>query len=136
MRKLIDLTENKYVVDSSAWIEYLRGSELGIKVKSIIEDRSNTCLTPNIVAAEVISKVIRANEDEEKAIQAIKTFSSPLEGYQEIYFEAGKLHPELRKMFKNIGIADVIIKIFAEKNNARIITKDLHLKSKNAIFLE
>ncbi len=129
------MTENRFLVDSSAWIEYFRATAPGVKVKNIIENSENIILTPNIVTAEVISKILREGEETEKIISAIKTLSVPAEENQSYYFEAGKEHFLMKKNFKNISLADAIIKVLGEKNNARIITKDNHLKGKNTFFI-
>lgn len=129
------MTENRFLVDSSAWIEYFRATAVGAKVKSIVENSENTILTPNIVTAEVISKILREGEETEKIISAIKTLSVPAEENQSYYFEVGKEHFLMKKNFKNISLADAIIKVLGEKNNARIITKDIHLKGKNTFFI-
>ena len=129
------MIENRFLMDSSAWIEYFRATALGAKVKNIIEGGENIVLTPNIVAAEVVSKIARSGEETEKAVEAIRNLSVPAEEKQSYYLEAGKLHSAMKKQFENISLADSIIKVLGEKNNANIITKDAHLKGKNTIFI-
>ncbi len=129
------MTGNKYIIDSSAWIEYISGSETGKKVKAIIEGNNNIILTPSIVVAEVISKIIRLEKNATEAKIAIKMLSKqPMEEWTD-YIEAGELHPEMRKKHKEISLADTIIKVIADKNWATIVTKDAHLKGKNAILI-
>ena len=53
----------KYVIDSYAWIEYFTGSELGEKVKSLIEN-SEEKLTPTICLAEVYAKTLKVENQE------------------------------------------------------------------------
>ena len=129
------MTEKIFLIDSSAWIEYLNGTGLGQKVQKIVEDENNIVLTPNIVGAEVISKLSREEKDTEEAITAIKTLSIPPKENQAYYFEAGKEHSVMRKKFKGTSLADAIIKIIAQKNNAILVTKDFHLKGKNTVFI-
>lgn len=124
-----------YLIDSSAWIEYLNETPAGKKTAEIIEKPGNTILTPFIVSAEVISKISRSGENEEYAVNAIKSLSIPADEEIEDYFKAGKMHAELRKSFKGISLVDALIKVLAEKHNAKIVTKDFHLKGKNTVFL-
>ncbi|MFH1751447.1 MAG: PIN domain-containing protein [archaeon] len=129
------MTEHNLLMDSSAWIEYFNGTKPGQKVKELIENEKYLVLNPNIVAAEVTSKIARFGGNVEKAITAIKTLSIPVREDQELFFEAGKQHFHLKKKFKNISLADSIIKTIAEKNNAVIVTKDRHLNGKKTILI-
>ena len=124
-----------FIVDTQTWIEYFKGSKEGARARSFIDGKNNTVLTPNIVSAEIVSKMKRLGENYENGINAIKNLSiTPIEN-QDIYFEAGILHAEMREKLGNISLADAIIIIIAEKNNAKILTKDFHLKGKNTILL-
>lgn len=123
------------VIDSSAWIEYFEKTRSGIQAAKYIDDENNRLIVPNIVSAEVVSKIIRKGKDPGIAILAIKTLSVPATEEQDDYIKAGKEHPKLKAKSKNISLADAIIKVIAEKNNAKILTKDFHLKGKNTILL-
>lgn len=123
------------VIDSSALIEYLEKTKAGIQAAKYIDNENNRLIVPNIVAAEVVSKIIRKGKDPNIAILAIKTLSSPVDEKQEDYIRAGEEHPKMRTGNINISLADAIIKVIAEKNNAKILTKDSHLKGKNTILL-
>lgn len=123
------------VIDSSALIEYLEKTKSGVQAAKYIDNENNRLIVPNIVCAEVVSKIIRKGKDPNIAIQAIKTFSVPAEEGQEDYFKAGTEHPKLKAISENISLADVVIKVIAEKNKAKILTKDSHLKGKNTILL-
>ncbi|MCR4369279.1 MAG: PIN domain-containing protein [archaeon] len=127
---------NKTIIDSSAWIEYFRATQQGEKARKILEESRQKIITPNIVAAEVTSKMKRVGENYEAAIQAIKSLSIPAEETQEDYINAGTRHAELRKKHPGISLADAIILTIAEKNRAKILTKDAHLAGKNTILLK
>ncbi len=123
------------MIDSSAWIEYLFGTPAGKKAGEIIENPANQIITPNIVVAEVVSKYLRLGENPEKAIFAMNAVSAPPLENRGAYVSAGFLHIEMRKNHKRASLADAIIATVAENNNAKIVTKDLHLKGKNSIFI-
>jgi len=130
------LTRYRLMFDSSAWIEHFEGSKIGEKVGELISDDSNEIMTPNIVALEVISKLIRKNMHPGLAKQAIQDNCIPVEENMEDYFEIGELHAELRKKFQNISMSDAIIIFLAKKHNATIVTKDFHMKGQNTIYLK
>ncbi|MBU0635810.1 PIN domain-containing protein [Candidatus Micrarchaeota archaeon] len=129
------MTGNKFVIDSSAWIEYLRGTVKGKKISLLIEDTKNSILTPNIVSVETISKIAREKGDVEGTINAILNLSLPPTESRQDYVNAGLKHARLKKIHKNISMPDAIILTLAEKNNAKIVTLDHHLKGKNTVFL-
>ena len=130
------MTSGKFVIDASAWIEYLNGTNLGKRVEKILNNRENVVITPNIVSAEVIRKLQRTGFEVDAAISAIRTLSMSVPEDQTMYFEAGKLHAQMRTKNNNASLADAIIKKVAGENDATIVTKDRHLKGANAILLE
>ncbi len=122
-------------MDSSAWIEYLEATALGPQVTKIIEREDNIIMTPNIVAAEVISRVLRKGKNGALAASAIQALSVPAAEDQNDYFKAGEKHSKLKQAINGISLADAIILTLAERNSAKIVTKDYHLKGKNTIFI-
>ena len=123
------------VIDSSAWIEYLYQFDKYKLAQKVIEDEKNTLVTPGIVAGEVISKTTRQGLNASIAEDAIKNLSISASETQDDYFEAGKKHALLRKKDKSVSLADAIILTIAERMNAKILTKDSHLKDPRTIML-
>ncbi|MEK6895080.1 MAG: PIN domain-containing protein [Nanoarchaeota archaeon] len=125
----------KYIVDSSAWIEYLEGSKLGEKIREIIISE-NEIYVLNLIIAEVVSKVKRKNSDAELAYKTIITNSKIIELTPKIAKEAGLFHSEERKKIRNFGLVDSLILVAAKLINAKIVTKDEHLlKFKEAFVI-
>ena len=122
-----------YLFDSSAWIEYFLGTPLGEKTKKLLEGPDNI-LVPNIVLAEVSSKLTHFGLDLSRTISTMKNCLPAIEE-REYFVEAGILHAEARRKNPSFGLADAIILVLAEKNRAKIVTKDHHLKGKNTIML-
>ncbi len=125
-----------YLLDSSAWIEYFEGSKLGSIVRQIINDNESIVYLPSIVITEVTSKLIRKGLDASSVLKEMSMLSLPAVEKQDYFFEAGKLHAEKRLLSKNFPTADAIIQVLAQKNNAKIVTKDHHLIGPNTILLE
>ena len=126
---------SRFVIDSSAWIEYLEGFPPGKKAAEIIEKEGTIIITPRIVMAEVYSKTLRWGGDAEKAKTIIESFSAPFDEDNETYFIAGRIHAELKKKSKNTSLADAIVLAIARRNNAKLVTKDFHQKGPNTIFI-
>ena len=57
------------IVDSSCWIEYLMGTEIGAKVASVIENPGEL-VVPTITLYEVYKKLL-AEKDEEYALNVV-----------------------------------------------------------------
>ena len=125
---------DKFVVDTSAWIEYLTGTKEGIIVEKILKD--NLILIPSIVLAELTSKLLEKKVSE-KIVEEIKKWGEVIELDEELAFKAGKLHAKVKKRLRNVSLADCIIIETAKKFEAKIITKDKHILSlyKNSIGL-
>ena len=126
--------DSKLVLDSSAWIEYFEGSGLGLKVREILESES-IIIAPNIVCAEVASVLARRGYDAGKAEEIMKSLSYSLSESAKDYFEAGRLHAEMRKKSKGTSLADAIVKTIAQKVGAKIVTGDFHLRGEGTIIL-
>ncbi len=128
--------QNIYLIDSSAWIEYFEGSKLGSIVRQILNDGSSVVYLPSIVITEVTSKLIRKGMDASNVLNEMSMLSVPAIEKQSYFFEAGELHAKKKITSKNFPTADAIIQVIAEKNNAKIVTKDQHLVGANTILLE
>src|SRR3990167_3527893 len=96
----------KYMIDSSAWIEYLNGGASGEKVNKIIKEENNEIITLALNISEVISKTKRMNRNADLAYESIISNAEFFDITPEIAKEAGLLHSQLRKQNQSISIAD------------------------------
>ena len=123
-----------YIIDSSAWIEYLEGSNEGRKVSEFL--KKEDIFTLNLIVAEVVSKIRRMRKDFNLAYRVISSNSKILEINPLIAKEAGLLHADMKENKKNFGLVDAIILTSARKLKASLITKDTHFKGfKEAILI-
>lgn len=130
-------TNYNYVIDSHAWIEYFKGTQLGEVVNEILEGK--VCFTPTIVIAELSDKYSRSGTDlTEKGLQFIIQKSNLIELRWETALEAGKLKQEIRKNARNnFGLADAIVLATAKKLEALVVTGDHHFKGLEGVeYLE
>ena len=114
---------SEYVVDSWAWIEYLKGSNRGLRIKEEIE-KCSILLTNSISVAEVISKVKRNEMDVEIAWNAMVNLSKTVPCYEDFSKEAGLAHAEIKKKTPNFSLGDAFVLQTARKFAAKILTGD------------
>ncbi|MDO8537827.1 MAG: PIN domain-containing protein [archaeon] len=118
----------KYLIDSSAWIEYFLSSNKGFKVKEIIEEEKNEVFTHVLSIAEISSKLTRSGIDPTQSNSIINSLSETINIDDEVSFKAGKLHAEIRKEIKDFGLVDAFILLGAKENLMKIVTTDSHFK--------
>lgn len=116
----------KYVIDTSAWIEYFLGSPKGDKVKPFIEE--DGIATPMLVIAELNDKYIREGKEFEQSLKFIKERSSIIQLTLEIALKSGHIKLERRKREKDFGLADAIVLATARMKKSRLLTTDPHFK--------
>lgn len=111
------------VVDTSAWIEWLVGSETGERVGEQLPDKS-ACLVPTIVQLE-LAKWLHRELGEERADQVIaytqKCVVVPLD--TRIALLAADLHRHHR-----LATADAIVYATARDKRASLLTCDAHFE--------
>jgi predicted nucleic acid-binding protein len=126
----------KFVIDAYAWIEYLGGTDAGRKVSAALENNDDiyTCA---VTLAEVVSKVSRIGKDAKVAYDVLLSNSRVVIIDEELSFQAGLLHCEMRKTAKDFGLADAYVLATARRLKSKILTGDPHFKSlKEAIMIK
>jgi predicted nucleic acid-binding protein len=118
----------KYVVDAYAWIEYLIGSEIGARVKDILEDEKNAIYTNAVTLGEVISKIAREEQDVCTAYRILLSNSDIIDVDEELSKQTGIIHAEIRKTKKDFGLADAYVLATARKLGTRVLTGDPHFE--------
>lgn len=113
----------KYALDSWAWIEYLKGSNKGLRIKNEIEQNSEL-LTNSISVAEIISKVKREEMNVETAWNALTTLSKIIVCDDEFAKNAGLTHAETKKKVPNFSLGDAFVLYTARKFKAKVLTND------------
>jgi predicted nucleic acid-binding protein len=125
----------KYVLDSYAWIEYLNGTVKGKKVAQILET-DDEIYTSAITIGEVVSKILRMGQDAKPAYEVISSNSQIIPANQELSYQAGVVHCEMRKTQKDFGLADAYILATARKLKTKVLTGDSHFQGvKDAILI-
>jgi len=125
-----------FFLDSSAWIEYIRGSLKGERIDQILK-QEDMIYSLSLVLAEVTSKFKREKEDFDLAFRIVSSNSRILEINPEISKQAGIFHADMKKKKRDFGLIDAFIWVVAEKLNAKLVTCDNHFKNfKNVVLLK
>lgn len=124
-----------YIIDTSAWIEYLEGSAKGEKIHDVLKGKEEVFIL-SIIIAEVISKTKKKKGNIEIAYNALISNTKIFEITPKIAKESGILHAETKAKLQSFALADALIICSARALKAKIITSDNHFKSfKEAIVL-
>ncbi|MFH1054033.1 MAG: PIN domain-containing protein [Candidatus Woesearchaeota archaeon] len=117
------------VFDSSAWVEYLMGTDKGLKVKKII-DNNDLIYTPSICLAEIKSFHSKNGIGWKENINFIMMRSKivPLDTDDSL------LSADIKKDF-NLHLSDAIIYSTSIILNLPLLTKDSHFKGLRNIIM-
>lgn len=121
---------SRCVVDTSAWIEWLVGSDLGKRLGKSFPAR-DSCLVPTIVQLE-LSKWLMREAGEEQADQVI-AYTQKCEVIAldtRIALLAAELHRE-----HGLATADAIVYATAREQGAELLTCDAHFKDLPGVVL-
>jgi predicted nucleic acid-binding protein len=120
---------SNFIIDTYAWIEYFKASQMGETAKEYIE--SNSSITPTIVVAEISRKLQKditlGNETREgkfQRLEFIRSKSRIVELDFETAVESGEINEELREQAKGWGLTDSIILCIARSLGGKIVTGD------------
>ncbi len=124
----------KYIIDTSAWIEYLNGSRSGESVNKILRDE-NEIYVISLIISEVVSKVKRKGGSVDLAYDCIIKNSRIFDITPKISKKIGILHAETRNKISSFSLADASIVCSAETIGAKVVTKDTHFKGFKEVIL-
>ncbi len=114
---------SKRVLDSWAWVEYLRGGERGKKVRREIEENTDI-FTHLVTIAELTSKLKREGMDTAIAWRAVTSVSRVIAPDAIDAKNVGLLHAEIKAERPNFSLADAFVLHAARKLKAKVLTGD------------
>ena len=131
-----------YVIDTYAWIEYVRGTAAGDAAKMYIEDQRS--IMPTIVILEFeryLLKRLGEGSDTAAGYEAkkefVKSVSTLIPLDYEISISEAKIDVEMKEKKKNWGMADSIVLATARHLNAKVVTGDEHFRGlKEAVMIK
>ena len=125
----------EYVIDSFAWVEYFRGTEVGRKVRGYVE--GDRAATSTVTLAELREKYLREkwpSFEEDVAFMTGRTLLAPVD--REIALLAGELNHVQKRKVRDWGMMDSIVLATARAGSARVVTGDAHFSGlSDAIML-
>lgn len=111
------------LLDTSAWIEYFKGSGKGTKVVSLLEDKKALYTCP-LTIAEISHWCLKNKQEPLPFVRKIMTFSSVVDLNVYILVGSGKLYFEERKRNDKISMIDCIIYTTAQLHGLDLLTTD------------
>ncbi len=111
-----------YMVDSSAWIEYFSGSDVGIIIREIIEKEK--LITSILVIAELADKYLREGKPFHRELLFLQSKVSIIPMNVNIALQGAKIKTQRRPMFPKFGLVDALILATAQLHKATLLTKD------------
>ena len=113
---------NKYCLDTSAWLSYIKGELIENKLEKIIDNEN--IFTPMLVLAEISDVLIREKKNPEDIIQFIKNKSQILPLTINITLESSKIKNKQKRINPKFGLFDSLHFATAQTNNLIFVTKD------------
>jgi len=109
---------DRYVLDAHAWVEYLRGSQPGKRVRKLAE--TGDLYTSTVTLAEVVSHVAKEGKNSNIAARAIQTLSDVVDLDNDVALKAGNRYARMKKG----TLEQAYLKETAKKLGAHIVSGD------------
>jgi predicted nucleic acid-binding protein len=118
---------SEYLVDTSVWVEFLRGEKIAIKrrLEKLLDE--NRAVVSGIILAELLTGI--ANEKEQRFLEECLLGLPFLESTHEIFATAGKMGAALRKKGITMPISDLLIAALAKAHALTVLTLDSHFQT-------
>ncbi len=112
----------EYLLDSSAWIEYLKGTEEGSYVRGLVEE--NLAATCTLSLAEVDSKFNAEKKESKQATTFMQQETTILPVLPSVAARSGTFRNEQRKTKRSFSLIDAMLYLTAKENRLLFVTKD------------
>ena len=118
---------SEYLVDTSVWVEFLRGGKSAIKrrLEKLLDE--NRAAVTGIILAELLTGI--ANEKEQRFLEECFLGLPFLEATREIFSMAGEMGATLSKKGITMPISDLLIASLAKAHSLTVLTLDSHFQT-------
>ena len=117
---------SEYLVDTSVWVEFLRGEKIVIKKRLEILLDENRAVVTGIILAELLTGI--ANEKEQHFLEECFLGLPFLETTRQVFAATGKMGATLRKKGITMPISDLLIAALAKAHSLTVLTLDNHFQ--------
>ncbi len=115
---------NKIILDSSAVIEYLRGTEKGKKVQDLLEKPATAAALTGLTATEVFVKSLREAQAVAQVQLALQSLAAVLPFDLLLAESSAQVYLDQRKRKPKFGLADAHVVAAARLHGAKVLTCD------------
>lgn len=118
---------SEYLVDTSVWVEFLRGEKTAIKkrLEKLLDE--NRAAVSGIILAELLTGI--GTEKEQRFLEDCFLGLHFLEANREIFAAAGKMGAALRKKGITMPLSDLLIASLAKTHALTVLTLDNHFQT-------
>jgi hypothetical protein len=117
---------SEYLVDTSVWVEFLRGEKITIKNRLGRLLDENRAVISGTILAELLIGI--ANDKEQCFLEECFLGLPFLETTREIFALAGKMGAALRKKGITMPLSDLLIAALAKAHSLTVLTLDNHFQ--------
>jgi len=118
---------SEYLVDTSVWVEFLRGEKTTIKkrLEKLLDE--NRAVVSGIILAELLTGI--SNEKDQRFLEECFLGLPFLETTREIFAMTGKMGATLRKKGITLPLSDLLIAALAKAHSLTVLTLDDHFQT-------
>lgn len=123
-----------YVMDTSAWIEFFRGSHEGEQIKEFLFPEPmeiKPTITPTLVITELRSVYMREDREDQffEDLEEIRSLGGIYDILEEsLSIKAGTKHARTHCRQNQISYVDCILWMIAESLDMKVLSTDKHFK--------
>ena len=127
-----------YIIDTSAWIEFFRGSRVGHKVFNYLINSEPMAKVPSIILGELRKKYIELEYPDQEFFQDLDLIHRWCEVQdidEDMSIRAGEIRGTIGR--PRISLIDCIQLAMAEQTQHLVVSTDSHFKDdERAVYLE
>jgi predicted nucleic acid-binding protein len=118
---------SEYLVDTSVWVEFLRGEKIVLKrrLEKLLDE--NRAVVSGIILAELLTGI--SNEKDQRFLEECFLGLPWLETTRMIFTTAGKMGSALRKKGITLPLSDLLIAALAKAHSLTVLTMDNHFQT-------
>jgi predicted nucleic acid-binding protein len=127
------LAKPRVIVDTSVWVDFLRGSRAGHAAEAERLVRAGRAATCGLVRAELLAGV-RTEKDRLLVLEGLDGLDY-FETTAQTWTRAGELAATLRARGRSVPITDCIVAAVALENACAVLTSDNHFRQMPGLSL-